>query len=539
MRVSAAILLALLLTPLAARAEVRGIRFSETPERTRIVLDLSARHAYEVSTRRDPERLVIDLPGVGYTCSTSPRKVDSETVHRLRCNRLRRGAQVVLDLKGAYVYEVFTLDPVSGRGLPRLVIDVLPVKRAGGGAGPLPFDRDVVVVIDPGHGGADPGAVRGRLREKTIVLDISRRLRDQLEARGGYKVVLTRDSDLRLTLAERRRRAEDSGGDLFLSIHCNSAPSSRARGVELFYLSLRGASNRKAQVLADKENRADLVGGVMNGASHQDVKMVLDHRMKTLLRRSYLLAQEAHRTARKSPDLRSRGVKRANFAVCKNVNMPSVLVEVGFLSNARDRELLGSDRGCERVARWLTDSVDAYLRKNADFLDDPLFSEREKLVYQVRRGDNLSRIAGRFGVSLEELVEINRLAQKDHLEPGQKLLVLGGDGKGVAAPLREHRVRRGENLSLIAQRHGVSVRQLMKWNGLKNPNRIRPGQTLRLGEPESERLVHKVCRGENLSLIAARYGTSVRELVRGNGLKNPDDIRPGQELIIIRKAKRG
>ena len=229
MRYRAAILLALLLTPLAARAEIRDIRFSETSERTRIVLDLTTGHGYEVSTRRDPERLVVDLPGVGYTCSTSPRGVDSETVHRLRCNRLRRGAQVVLDLKGAYVYEVFALEAVPGAEPARLVIDVLPVKRAGGGAGPLPFSRDVVVVIDPGHGGRDPGAVRGRLYEKAIVLDISRRLRDRLEARGGYRVVLTRNSDVTLSLAERRRRGEASGGDLFLSIHCNSAPSSRAR----------------------------------------------------------------------------------------------------------------------------------------------------------------------------------------------------------------------------------------------------------------------------------------------------------------------
>jgi len=530
MRNSLAALFLMLAALAQAAPKVGGIRSSTEESRSRIVVDLDRPGDYRLSTRSDPDRLVIDLAGGSFACSTSPRLIGDARVKRIRCNRLNRGAQVVLDLKAPFRYKTFVLEAVPGKKPYRIVIDVLSgLRRSGGPLQASTYPRELVVVIDPGHGGSDPGALRGDLVEKEIVLDIARRMKRLLDSTPGYRAVLTRSGDETATLYQRRDRAEHSGGDLFVSIHCNTAPLAGARGMEIFYLSLRGASDRKAQVLADKENRADRLGGVLGGNRRAEVKLVLDERMRTLMRRSYLFAKEAHLLARKTPGLKSRGVKRAGFAVCKNLDMPSILVETGFLSNRADRVLLGSEDGRQRVAEFLALSAQAYFKKNASTLDDPLFSDRDKLVYRVHRGDNLTRISRRFGVDLEALAETNHLDPKRPLRSGQRLVVLG-DQRGLV-----HVVKRGESLASIAGRYGCSLERLMRLNGIDDANRIREGQELRVGAPRTERIVHRVRPGENLSLIAERYGVSLKQLMRDNGLKSPNRIRVGQELVVGEK----
>jgi N-acetylmuramoyl-L-alanine amidase len=528
MKIRIAALLALLLPGLLlASPKVQAIRHSTADGKTRVVLDLDRSGAYEISTRKGPERLVIDLAGGGFNCNTDPLPVADGRLKRVRCNRLTRGAQIVLDLEGAHEYKVFALDAIPGKKPFRIVVDVLPALRGGGLAlEPSPYDRDLVVVIDPGHGGQDPGARRGDLVEKKIVLDIAKRMQRILESTPGYRAELTRERDETVSLYQRRDKAEDSGGDLFMSIHCNSAPHSSARGVEFFYLSLRGASNRKSQVLADKENRAARLGGVLGGNGKEGVELVLNERMRTLLQRSYVLANEAHLTAKKTPGLKSRGVKRANFAVCKNLDMPSILVETGFLSNGQDRQLLGSEAGRQKYAEFLVSAAQAYFKKNKSSLDDPLFSDRDKLVYKVRRGDNLTRIAQRFGVEMSELAEVNHLNPQDPLRSGQRLVVLA-DERALT-----HIVKKGEHLTGIAKRYGSNLEELMRLNGIRHENRIFVGQALQVRTGPTGRIMHKVRRGENLSLIAERYGVSLKSIMRANGLKAPNHIVEGQELLV-------
>jgi N-acetylmuramoyl-L-alanine amidase len=527
MRIRFVVLLLLLPILVFAQGKVQSIRHSTESGKTRLVFDLDRSSVYEVSTRQNPERLVIDLAAGGFDCSTSPRGVGDARVKRVRCNRLNRGAQIVLDLEAGHRFKVFALDAIPGKKPFRIVVDVLnEIRDASLSLTPSAFHRELVVVIDPGHGGGDPGAMRGKLVEKKIVLDIAHRMKRTLDATPGYRAVLTRDSDETVTLYQRRDRAEASGGDLFISIHCNSASQSSARGVEVFYLSLRGSSNRKTQVLADKENRVDRVGGVLGGNGRAEVKLVLDERMRTLLRRSYLFAKEAHLNAKKAPDLKSRGVKRANFAVCKNLNMPSILVETGFLSNAGDRALLGSEDGRQKYADFLVVSAQSYFKKYASVLDDPLFSDRDKLVYKVRRGDNLTRIAGRFGVDMEELAETNHINPKDPLRSGQRLVVLADERSLV------HIVKRGEHLTGIARRYGCRLEELMRLNGIRNEDRIRVGQTLKVRAGAASRIVHKVRPGENLSLIAKRYGVSLKTIMQANDLDSPNRIVVGQELLV-------
>jgi len=550
---SVLLLVAALAGSAGAAPRVTAIRHWTAPDHTRIVLDLSAGGDWRASTRSGPERVVVDIPGGGFGCGTDPRAVGDALVQRVRCNTLRQGAQVVLDLEGRYRYRVFALDAIPGKKPVRIVVDIFPesrgsmaVSKPGGAKTPVaepadkpaaakpaaapasPFGREVVVVVDPGHGGEDPGAVRGRLREKDITLDVARRLKSSLEARPGFRVVLTRSGDYTVSLAKRRELAMAAAGDAFISIHCNTGPRRSARGIELFYLSPRGASSRRVQALADLENAADLVGGVHPAADAEAVRLVYDERLAKVLQRSYRMALRMHSRARNLTGLPSRGIKRAAFAVCKTAAMPAVLVEVGFMTHSADREVMATPAGRAKLADWLAESLDAYFRKYRRTLDDPLFSARDKLVYQVRRGDNLTLIARRYGISVDDLVSANDLRRADRLAVGQRLVVVADE---APAP-REHTVRRGETLSGIAQRYGMTTSDLARHNDIRCRDRLLVGQELRLRPKAPRRIVHVVRRGETLSEIAGRYGLSVRDLAAANNLSRPDRLRVGQRLVV-------
>lgn len=493
-RLLAALLLILLPASVRAAPSVGGIRHWTAPDHTRVVLDLTGDYSYEISTRGSPERIVVDIPTGGFGCDTGPRPVDDEILHRVRCNQLRRGAQVVLDLKDAYRYKYFALDAIPGKKPRRIVIDIFPRRRGEPDPPPAtasapdepepsapvaesprsPLGREVVVVIDAGHGGEDPGAIYRGHREKSIALDIAKRLKREIDARPGYRAVLTRKGDYFVSLARRRELADEAQGDLMLSIHCNSAPNGQAGGVELYYLSTKGASSRRAQALADLENRADLVGGMHPKAGDEEYRLVLNRQLKTNIQRSGKVAEVLRLAAHRDPQIRSnRKVKRAGLAVCKMVSMPSVLVEVGFFTNRKDFQLLTSPDGRRGYARWLARGVEDYFRQNRSTLYDPLFAHTDKLIYKVKRGDNLTRIARRFGVSVEDIIRANHLDRGDHLGVGDLLLVVAAEQEPVV-----HTVKRGENLSLIAKRYGVSLDSLLRANRLDRKDFLKVGQEL-------------------------------------------------------------
>ena len=579
LRVWAGLLTACLLLglPRAAMAapKVTAIRHWTAPDHTRVVFDLDSPFDYRVASRPSPERIVIDLPGAVFACGTENRPVEDDLLTRIRCNRLAHGAQVVLDLRDGYRFKYFALDAIPGEKPRRLVVDIFPTRQgesapapaspkpslprppaerplatakppvpapeeqaaaadtaataappgpavaAGDSAAGAPAaapteelaaaaspaapateetpaepdrpaaaqaaERVITVVIDAGHGGEDPGAIYRGEREKEITLDIAKRFQRELEKRPGYRPVLTRTGDYYISLARRRELADKAQGDLLLSIHCNTAPSRSAGGIELYTLSTAGATSRRAQALADLENRADLVGGIFPGAGEEEYKLVLSKQLKTAIERGGLVAQALQTEARRDPVLRAnRRLKRAGFAVCKMVSMPSVLVEVGFFTNGTDLPLLTSAKGRQAYAEWLARGVDAYFSANRSTLYDPLFARREKLVYKVKPGDNLSGIAKRFGVSVDDLVRVNKLRRADHVVVGEMLLVMT---EQQATPV-VHRVKPGENLTLIAKRYGVTVDSLRQANRIKRDGLIRPGQELVIlpqGSPGSEK----------------------------------------------------
>ena len=397
-----------------------AVRHWTAPDHTRIVVDLTGESSYSTRVLTGPDRVVVLV--VGAEISGAPRETDvaDGLVDRVRLNQLSSGVQVVVDLPEPAPHNVFPLRPYLTKP-HRIVVDVM---REGASAATAPVavpdnGPPRVVVIDPGHGGEDPGTLgNGKLKEKDVVFDIARYLEDELTQRGGYEVYLTRKGDYFVPLAQRKMRANESGGDVFISIHANSAPNRNASGSEVFFVSPRGASDQAARELADRENACDLVGGVSPDADSDVLSILLDLKMSDSVDKSSDLASFV--TSR----LRDSGtsacvVKQAGFVVLKQLSMPSVLVEVGFLTNSDDVRRLQKQEYRRQYARTLADAVDDYFGRYSQVVSN------ESGEHKVAPGETLWSIARRYGLTVGKLRELNGLAEDATIQVDQVLSVEG------------------------------------------------------------------------------------------------------------------
>lgn len=393
-----------LCTAATAGESISAIRYWTAPDHTRVVVDLTGEASYSTRVLTDPDRVVVLV--VGGSTADCPREtpVGDGLVDRVRLNQLSSGAQVVLDLTKASAHNVFTLKPYFNKP-HRVVIDVsrngepsLPAPAAAAPADGSPR----VVILDPGHGGEDPGTLgNGKLKEKDVVLDIARRTAELLATRPGYSIHLTRDGDYFVRLAKRKEMANRLEGDLFISIHANSAPNRRAHGSEIFYVSPRGASDQAARELADRENAADLVGGVSPDADDDVLSILVDLKMVDSVQKSHDFAVMMDNQLSRR-DISSCAVKQAGFVVLKSLAMPSVLVEVGFLTNNSDVDRLKQSSFRQRYAECIAEAVDEYFGRYA-----PAVASNGK--HKVAPGETLWSIARRYDLSVEELRELNGL----------------------------------------------------------------------------------------------------------------------------------
>jgi N-acetylmuramoyl-L-alanine amidase len=357
-------------------------RLGEHPDHTRFVIEFSESLKYRVFTLADPYRLVIDLPQVKWKLPAETGLTGKGLVKGYRYGQYRPGnSRVVLDLwKPAEVTEHFILPP-SDSGHYRLVINMSPTSRAAflATAG-WPEDlngsaqsRDLIakdeevksrrplVVIDPGHGGADPGAQGSSgSQEKEVVLDVALALRDLLIADGGYDVVLTRDADVFVALGERVAIARRSQADLFISLHADSIGKSGVRGASVYTLSEK-ASDSETQRLANSENAADIVAGAdltTESVEVRDILIALAQRET----QNYSVSFARTLTGRLSREIyvMERPHRFAGFKVLKAPDVPSVLVELGFLSDERDEKALTSTQWQEKVASAVYRAVGDY-----------------------------------------------------------------------------------------------------------------------------------------------------------------------------------
>ena len=409
----------------AVAVDVKGIRTWPAPDHTRVVLDIDRPVEYALFVLRDPDRVVIDLRDARLLKRVPRARSGDRLLARIRAAQRKRSERrgrdgvtndlrVVLDVKQRVRPKSFLLKPNSTYG-HRLVIDVHPVD---GKAQPTVAhkqsvddapngNRKVVVAVDAGHGGEDPGAItRSGIREKNVVLAISRALKRHIDRTPGIGAVLIRDGDYYVGLRRRTEIARQHGADLFVSIHADSFRDARVRGASVYVLSRRGASSEAARWLAQQENAADFVGGVsIDDKDDLLASVLVDLQQTATLSASAEVGGQVLRSLGRVGRRHKRRIEQAGFLVLKSPDIPSILVETGFLTNPSDAKRLSNPNHQEEVARAILEGILRYFDRNPP--PGTTFASARR--HTITRGETLSEIAVRYRVSVERLRAANRI----------------------------------------------------------------------------------------------------------------------------------
>lgn len=436
--------------------QITGVRFWAAPDSTRMVFDLSGPVEHKIFTLQNPARVVIDIANTRKTPSLDVLDTRSAgpIVNVRSAEQPGNQLRVVLDLKQDVRPKSFLLKPNDQYG-HRLVVDLYDSAPAPASApasasapvttattptkvpvvasrAPTVGGRDIVVAIDAGHGGEDPGAIGpSGVKEKDIVLQIARELYRVLEAEKGIKPVLVRNGDYFLPLATRREIARKKHrADLFVSIHADAFTNRSAAGASVFALSRSGATSTLARLLAEKENQSDLIGGVsLEDKDETLVSVLADLAMEGSMEHSMKVGSAVLRELGRVTPLHKSRMEQAGFAVLK-ADIPSILVETGFISNPGEERNLRTPAHQTKLAQAISRGVLQYFDQHPP--PDTFFALR-------KQGATQASLAG-----------------------------------------RQHRIERGETLSHIAARYQVSLASLMRYNDLSDPSLVKVGQVLRI-----------------------------------------------------------
>lgn len=423
------LLLCYLLWAQAHAASVQDVRLWRAPDHTRIVLDLSAPAQHRVLVLQNPARIVLDVSDTALRAEIAGLDLADTPIRRIRSG-IRDGSdlRMVFDLRAAVTPRSFALEANAKTG-DRLVLDLhdaaprddaLPARAISDSD-----RRDIIIAIDAGHGGEDPGALGpGRLREKDVVLAIARELGALFERDRGFAPTLIRSGDYYVSLKGRRDLARERQADLFVSIHADAFHRQEANGASVYALSTRGATSTTASYLAQRENATDLVGGVRLGDKDEMLAGVLaDLSMTATLDASLNMGGSVLGEMDNVARLHKRQVEQAAFVVLKSPDIPSILVETGFISNPGEARKLADPAYRRRMARAIHRGIRSW------FISHPppgtlLAYEKRRggREYRIARGDTLSGIAARFNVSVSDLKSFNQLAD-NRILVGQTLKI--------------------------------------------------------------------------------------------------------------------
>ena len=473
-----------LFSTMAQSAIVESVRAYRAPEYTRLVFDLSEQVQHQIFSLENPNRLVIDLRDATLFADFSNLNLNETPITNIRSAvRNDSDIRVVLDLNSAIQARSFLLEKNDQYG-NRLVIDLydngssnnsVPVVTASA-ADIANGKRDIVVAISAGHGGDDPGAIGvDQIQEKRVVLAIARLIEKILKKMPGYRPVMVRDGDYYVDLRGRTNIAHQNNADFFIAIHADAFTSSSARGATIYALSQRGATSEQARRLAAKENGADLIGGVGSvSLSDKDevlASVLLDLSMTASIASSLEAGEKIISSLSNVTRMRRTNVEQAAFVVLKQADIPSLLIEAGYITNPTDAHNLNSSSFQQQFASAVVSGITSY------FYETP---PRGTLIawhknnggspssYTVSRGDNLSEISERFNVSLAALKVANNISGS-MIRLGQELMIPNALTPALAsASMREHVVISGESLSQIAEDYAVSLRRIRETNQLNN-----------------------------------------------------------------------
>ncbi len=402
--------LILLFCASAFATEIEGMRVWTGPEHTRAVFDLSDQTDYKLFELDNPPRVVIDLDDSKLTSSLTIK--NNKDIKKVRFSTDKNRVRIVLDLQDDLKSKSFLLKPTGEYG-HRLVVDLRSehkphVKTVAEVTRP---NRDVIVAIDAGHGGEDPGAIGpSGTHEKNIVLNIAKQLAKKINAQKGMQALVIRTGDYYLKHRKRFEKARQNGADLFVSIHADAFHSAKVNGASVYVLNQRGASSEAAKWLAASENKSDQIGGVVIEDKKDVLSQVLyDLSQNAALEESHKAAKAVQASLKQVVKLHGKGFGQANFLVLKSPDVPSMLVETGYISNPGDEKKLQDPKHVDKLTRQIAQGIRNYFYQspppNTWIAAQASSVKNNKHVVQV--GDTLSEIATRNGITMAELKSIN------------------------------------------------------------------------------------------------------------------------------------
>ena len=598
-----------------ALIKILNVRHWVAPDHTRVVIDTS--DVPDFIVEKSKEKILIDFKE-----ATFPQAIPSQAILNKpgikSISVLRLSQQIIrveILLADHVDTSVFKLKKFEEKP-DRVVVDIeLPeveLRETKEREEVKTQRQDRIIVIDPGHGGDDPGAIGwARTREKDVVLKISKKLRDILNKKEGYRAFLTRGGDYYVPFSKRLKIAREYGADLFLSIHADAARNRSARGMSIYCLSTSGASTEAAKLLAKKENLADIIGGTPNGDGKDEADPIVLNMFQTnTINVSKTYATSVLKNMKSVLSLKFSTVQGAPFRVLKLPEIPSLLVETAYISNKTEENLLRSSHYQTRIAESLASAIVEFLpvepakksappvyRTNEDSkarakvipkgmdtdknqpvaADKTVKPQEPKIVtYKVKKGDSLEKIARRYDMTLSSLLKLNNLNLHEPLYADRKIKIAVMEKNGEKsqsespeatrttdktgkaedrvshqrAEIILYKVREGDSLDKIARRHDTTVSALLKLNKMKLNNSLHVGRMVKLKETDADReessirtatakkmkknkyTYYRVKRGETLDMIARRNSTTIQNLRQLNGMKPSDPLLANQKLKL-------
>jgi N-acetylmuramoyl-L-alanine amidase len=428
----------------AATNELTAIRSWSSPTSTRIVLDIKQRATYQTPTPPKPELLIIDLIDFSGAVPVSAVPVNDGIVKTVKASRTNsRTIRITIELEKPAASKIFQMERYLDMP-PRLAIDFIRQDLEQADQMHREETRKLkkkemrIVILDPGHGGDDPGAISpSGIREKNVVLSVARKIARKLNKKPGIKAYLTRTGDYFIPLSTRTRIAREYGADLFVSIHADSNFSSELQGTSVYCLSLKGASDNTAELLAQKENASDAIGGVPLEHNNNNLNAIIIDLVQTHTFNSSMLCADIllKEVAKVNAVLRGRP-QHAGFKVLRDPDIPSMLIETDFLSNPIKEKQLKSEGFQNRLADAIAVAIMRYLSeakplpapdrspvKAAAVKNTAQQDKKAALYHTVKKGETLDSIAQRYNTTADGLRKLNGFSSESKVVAGKKLKV--------------------------------------------------------------------------------------------------------------------
>lgn len=576
-----ALLFCVFLTHLSWANTIQSVRVWPSPDETRVVIDMQSEPTYSYFTLTNPDRLVVDIREATLGTQLPVKVTNSPVLSQLRKSTPSQSGsyRLVFELKNKTTENLFKLAPTPGGQYGhRLVIDLAhnlsktPIASTSSSSTssaststtattsshpeakkPTPTGRDMshyqpvedaVIAIDAGHGGEDPGSIGpGRRYEKNVTLAVAKKLAAQINRSPGMRAILTRNGDYFVDLNRRSEIARHNKAHLLISIHADAFNSPQPRGASVFVLNTRRANTEISRWVENHEQQSQLLGGAgavlaKNNSDRNVSQTLLDLQFSHSQKEGYKLATDILHELGKVAYLHKREPVNASLAVLKSPDIPSVLVETGFISNPAEERLLFQSSHQDKLARAITNALTQYFKANPP--EGTLFAhpDGKNVSYKVQRGDVLSLIAQKYGTSTAALMRANDL-KSSAIHVGQVLaipsLVVTNRAErpdSTSTKTISYVVVKGDYLGKIAQQYHVSVDAIKRENNLRSET-LTLGQTLRITAQVKDLPLRQytVKRGDYLGKIAAQYHVSIEALRQANQLRS-DQVRVGQTLVI-------